>query len=616
MQRVRSSLFAALILFGPLGHAGAQEEQAEMAEKLGSLGYIGEPQQQETARLAEYTIKGIRFEDPPPVSPFGKSPLNFRSDLAILRQVAADDEIDGLVLEIEGGVDAARTLDLLEGLAAVKAAGKPIVVFAETLDARTLVFAAQADHLAMPPMGMLALQAPSAEVFYMKAMLAKLGLEFEVLHVGAFKTAFEELALDSMSDEQRETIRAVLEELHRQTVRAIADGRGMTVEAVEAAYERFLIRPGEAVELGLIDAELYADEFDRSLSEVFGAASIERVEDYGKPEAPDLDKLLGNPFTMMKNLAKLLDPPAPKLPDGPAIAVVYATGPIMSGKSRIGFDGSVASMGSETIVEALEKTLENDQIKAVVLRVNSPGGSALASDAIWRAVQRVRAKKPVIASMGSVAASGGYWISMGCDRIVAQPSTLTGSIGVVSALPDVSGSMEKLGIEVEVVGYGPRAEDLAILQSGPSEFLKQRLTTWMEAAYDDFTLKASVGRSLEREALEALAHGRVWTGRQAAANGLVDQLGGLEDSLALACELGGGLDAQTTPVAEFPRPRSFFEQFEEMMGVMAATPRPLLAAELAGLPAGWSAVLGAFSEPEFASRDRVQVVLPFFWRLR
>ena len=540
---------------------------------------------------------------------------NFRSELLRLRAIAADPNVAGVRLRVEGPIDPARSLDLLEGLRAVEQAGKKIVCYAETLSKHELTFAALADPLVVPPSGMLVLDAPRVEVFYMKELLAKLGAEVEVMHVGAFKTAFEEVASDSMSPEQRETIEALLAEFYGQMRGAIAEGRGLEEEAVEAAFGQVFLMPEDALAAGLIDAVAYEDEFDALVEELFGGP-IELSEDYGDPERPDVEKLFSNPFTMFTNLAKLLDPAPPELPSGPRIAVVYATGPITSGKSSIGFDGSVASMGSETIVEALEKTLEDDQVKAVILRVNSPGGSAIASDMIWRAIERVKQKKPVIASMGYVAASGGYWISMGCNEILAQPSTITGSIGVVSALPDMERALQKIGVKVEVVTHGPRAEDLATWTSGPSEFLRERITTWMEGVYADFIAKASAGRGLDPAVLEPLARGRVWTGRQAFENGLIDGLGSFEDALARACELAGGLDPKTTPVAEYPLPRDFFEQLEEMFESSASVRTEWLL-ELAGVEGCWRALARTLADAdELADVERVQCIVPFGWRLR
>jgi protease-4 len=289
----------------------------------------------------------------------------------------------------------------------------------------------------------------------------------------------------------------------------------------------------------------------------------------------------------------------------------------MSGKSKAGFDGTVSQMGSETIVKALEQALEDDWVKAVILRVNSPGGSALASDMIWRATQRVKAKKPIIASMGYVAGSGGYWISMGCDRIIAQPCTITGSIGVVSMLPNVSETLKNLGINVQVVSKGPHGAENAILANGPTPALKNMIREYMLDVYDEFIRKVSEGRRMNPEVLETLARGRVWTGRQALDLNLVDELGGLEDSIVSACELGGGLDPKTVLVAEYPRAPNFFDQLEEAFEGLATIEGQLKSA-FTRLGYGDLVTLAeaALQNGRHVNGDTVMAVMPFLLTVR
>jgi protease-4 len=331
--------------------------------------------------------------------------------------------------------------------------------------------------------------------------------------------------------------------------------------------------------------------------------------------------MLSSPFAAFSLLPKLLNPPKLKAPDEPHVAIVYATGVINSGESQAGWDGTVASMGSDTIVEALEDALEDEHVKAVVLRVNSPGGSALASDMIWRAIQRVRAQKPVIASMGSVAASGGYWISMGCSAIVAQPSTITGSMGVVSMLPDVSVALKDLGINVEVVARGPHGDQLSLLKHGPTPVLKDVIARMMDEVYEDFLTKASSGRRMERERIAELARGRVWTGRQAEEHGLVDELGGLQDAINLACVMGGGLPPTSTPIMEYPSAPSFMEALEKSFEgfALARTTFPEPLASLLRHPAlaPYEPILrGMLTDTGGLRADRVQCLLPFVVTVR
>ncbi len=567
------------------------------------------PAPSKPSRLVEFSIKDVS-EDPMPPNPLGPSPRNFRASLELIRRIAADSDVAGIKLDVKDAVDFAHAIDLLGELRRLKAAGKKVVCYAESLDQREMLFASLADVLAVPPSGQVALVGLTAQVMYLKDLLEKLDLRFEVLHVGNYKTAFEDMSRDTMSAEQRETISHILDEFYGQMLDGIAQNRGLSRSVVEAQFEKVFLTPEEAKSAGLITHVAYQDQYEKAVESLVGKFEI--VKGYGDEGAEDLKKMMDNPFGLFMMLPKLLNPPKPEVPNEPCIAVVYSSGQIMSGKSQRGFSGAVSTMGCDTIVKALEKTLENDRIKAVVFRVNSPGGSAVASDMIWRAIERVREKKPVIASMGYVAGSGGYWISMGCDKIVAQPSTITGSIGVVSALPDASKTLKSIGVNVEVVAKGPHAEELSILRNGPSPFLKKEITELMERVYQSFVAKAAAGRKLDPAKLEANARGRVWTGREALAIGLVDKLGGFDDSIALACELGGKLDPKKTPIVEYPEAPNFFDQIEEIMENFTLTD-VLVGRLLSELPGG---IGGAIADVLVATRrgfetDRVQCLVPF-----
>jgi len=573
---------------------------------------------QTSKKVVQLTIRDV-FEDVRADSPFAPKQLNLRQRIEMLRHLATDDSVDGLRIEIKGSPDHARALDLLFELRAVKAAGKKIVCYAETLSQSALVFASLADHMAVPPSGMVTLEGLTLELMYMKDLLAKLDIEAHVLHIGDFKTAFENMSRETMSDEQRKTLENLLDEFYGQMVRVIAENRGMEQQEVLAQFDKVLLQPGDALAAGLIDAVAYQDEFDSECELLFGG-NVVLDKEYGRGPSQDIEEMLDSPFAMFKVLPMILKPPTTKLPNEPRIAVVYATGPIGSGKSQRGWDGSVASMGSETIVEALETALEDDWVRAVVLRVNSPGGSALASDMIWHATQRVRAKKPIIASMGSVAASGGYWISMGCNEIMAQPSTITGSIGVVALLPDLSKTLKnKLGINVEVVGKGPHAQELAMLRSGPSPFLKNLVTTSMQDVYEEFLRKVAEGRRTTPQQIGLVAKGRVWTGREAVDINLVDRLGGLDDAINRACELAG-IDPATTHIAEYPKPMNFFEQLEESFEDMATVGAPSHGIHSVLEQLGYSdavqvvEMLTADAAP--LSADRIQALLPWILTVR
>ena len=580
--------------------------------------------------LVELVVNDNVAEDPAPENPLGPSRRNFRSKLLLLRQISTDDSVAGVRLKLDGNPGFAHAIDLLEELGRVKAAGKKVVCYAETIDQGELMFASAADVLVMPPSGQIALEGLQAQLFYLKDMFDKIDITFDVMHVGNYKTAFEDFSRNTMSDEQREVIGLLLDEYYNQLLDTIAANRKLDRAVVESAFKEVLVLPSEAVKSGLITGVGFEDEFDDQVAALLGGKP-EVVEHYGDKSAEDVEAMLGNPFAAFALLPKLLNPPKKEAPKEPYVAIVYATGVIQSGKSQAGFDGTVSSMGSETIVAALDKTYEDDNCKAVVFRVNSPGGSALASDMIWRAIERVKTKKKVIASMGSVAGSGGYWISMGCDAIVAQPCTITGSLGVVSMLPNLSVALKDLGINVEVVAKGPHGDQLSLLKYGPTPELKAVINKMMSNVYASFIEKASKGRRMDKTKLETLARGRVWTGRQAEERGLVDELGGLQDSINIACVMAGGLNPKTTPIMELPQAPSFMDALEEAFGDMAMTGGAALdvLARVAGGNGGEISILAAWlarqpelagyvnllaeqvADPDPLSADRVQCVMPF-----
>jgi protease-4 len=555
------------------------------ARELKALGYIGDVDQlaateKAPAQVVELIVDANGSEDPAPNNPLGPSRRNFRAKLQQIRDIAADPAVAGVKLVVKGIPGLAKSIDLLTELSALKDTGKTLVCYTEMLDRNALLFCSLADQLIVPPSGMIILEGMLAELMYYKDLLASIDVSVDVLHVGDYKTAYENFARDGMSDGQREVIKIILDEYFDQLISTVAEHRSLSNDEVLAFFDQLFVDPTAAAQGGLIDAAVYEDEFEDVMGVLFGS-DYELVENYGDRTAEDIEAMFDNPFALFAMLPKLLNPPKAELPDEPYVAVVYATGAIVSGKSQVDFQGNVSSMGSDTIVAALRRAGTDENCKAVVLRVNSPGGSALASDMIWQAIERVKEDKPVISSMGSVAASGGYWISMGCNAIVAQPSTLTGSIGVVSMLPNLSKALKSIGISVETVAVGPRGTDLSLMANGASEGLKTSMMGWMQQTYDDFISKVSIGRKLPAERVRELAQGRVWTGRQAEELGLIDSLGGLTDSIELACAMAG-LGVDDTPVVELPELPNFLEQLEESMEQLTKvrTPQEQLLIEL------------------------------------
>jgi protease IV len=329
----------------------------------------------------------------------------------------------------------------------------------------------------------------------------------------------------------------------------------------------------QALALGLIDRLEYPNNFKDGLKKDLNAEKISIKHDYGKAKSQDID--FSNPFALLK----LLNPPKEKkLNDKPKVAVIFATGVIVSGKSGFSMLGG-QSVGSTTMMEAIRKAEEEPSIKAIVLRVDSPGGSALASDLIWN--ELVRCKKPVIASMSDVAASGGYYISMAGKKIYAEPGTITGSIGVFGMKLVVGGLYDKLGVKTEVISRGKNAGIMSTTTPF-NESERKVMEAHIRDTYDMFLTKAFDGRQRagntklkSRDELQKLAGGRVWTGRQAKENGLVDELGTLEDAIACAKEMAGLPKESETELFLLPKGRNFLDSLLDNSSLSTAIPKDL-----------------------------------------
>jgi protease-4 len=336
-------------------------------------------------------------------------------------------------------------------------------------------------------------------------------------------------------------------------VTTIVKSRPLTIAQAREAIDRGLLTATRAKQLGLIDRVAYTDTLRTELADAYEAESLVYVKNYGQKE---VDTDFSGPMGFFKLMQAMMGgDSSSRQRTGKKIAVVYAVGPIMTGKSQSDlFGGSI--LGSTTIVEALRKANKDKQVAAIVLRIDSPGGSALASDLIWHETQVI--EKPIVASMGDVAASGGYYIAMGADKIIAAPGTITGSIGVVGGKLAVRGLYEKLGITTETI---ERGKNSGLFSSSGMFTDSQRavVTELMEDIYRQFTTKAAQGRKMPVEKLRELAGGRIYSGLQAKENGLVDDLGTLHDAIAEAKKLAGLDKDDNVRIEVLPEPTNFFE---------------------------------------------------------
>lgn len=556
------------------------------------------------ARIAHIKLSGELDETPAGGEAlFGPPKENLKAKLDRIRKAAKDDAVAALYLEIgDLPVGFGKLHELRRAVEEFRKAGKKAFAYAEQVGTKEYLLGLACDELLLPESGGVNVVGLRAEVTYYKKTLDKLGLKADVLKVGAYKSAVEPFLSDKMSEANREQIKSMMDDnFEHELLDAIVKarpGRNWTREQAERVIDQGPFTAKKAKELGLIDGLLYDDQLEGHFAKALKADKAQVQRNYGKAKAQEVD--FSNPFAM---LAAFGSKKAPKESKEPKIAVLYAVGGIESGKGGGGnplMGGE--SVGSETLVAAIREADGNPTVKAIVLRIDSPGGSALASDVIWRAL--TLCKKPVVASMGDVAASGGYYIAMPAKKIYAEPGTVTGSIGVFGLKLVTGGLEEWAGMHTEVVARGKNSG--ANSSTFPwSESERAALEETVKDVYKQFTTKAAQGRKMPLDKLEALAGGRVWTGRQAKANGLVDELGTLDDAIAGAKQLAG-IDPKTQmELLVLPKPVSFLDKLLEGEGKLPFG----LSLDLK-LP-GVEKALRLIAPLLRTDRDAVKAVLPF-----
>jgi len=485
-------------------------------------------------RLAHIVIEGQLPESAGKMSLFGDLGIDLRKTISRIDKVAGDDSVAGLILDIRATtLSRGKLNELSAAVTRVRASGKKVMACLESAMGAQYLLASACDEIVMPESGMVLITGVQLQFAYLKDLLTKLGMEADIIKVGDYKGAAETLSRSGMSDPVRKNMTALADDLYDQMLTTIAQNRQLRIEEVTKAIDTGMFTTRQAQKAGLIDRVLYPDAFRKQLATRYKADPLVYVMNYAKKK---VDTDFSGPMGVMKLFQAILGAGGSSKRDKkPQIGLVYAVGPITSGKSRSGMFGE-SSLGATTVVKALQEAARDERVKAIVLRVNSPGGSALASDLIWRTTQTI--DKPIVASMGDVAASGGYYIAMGADRIVAEPGTITGSIGVVGGKVTVAGLQKKIGVATEVIQRGKNSG----IFSGTQKFSKSErgvIVHLMRDIYRQFTTKAASGRKLPLAQLEALAGGQVYTGRVARRHGLVDELGTLQDAIRIARQLAG-----------------------------------------------------------------------------
>ncbi len=433
----------------------------------------------------------------------------------ILQKAAVDKRVVAVVLKPHDlAIGWGKIQEIRADLEEFKKSRKPLVAFLQVAGMREYYLATAADRIYVAPEGLLDVKGFRAESVFFKDTLNKLGVEANFEHIGKYKNFAEPFTDNKMSDTTREVINSILDTVLDDYVTTVARGRRQTPERVRAALDQGPFLPDPAVKAGLAEALLYEDQVFDEVKKLARVKSIKKL----KPE--DYNKIT------MESLG---------LAGGSRIAVVYAVGEIFQGEQDLSPFGGDQAIGGDTMSKVLHDVGEDKNIKGVIVRIDSPGGDAFASDQIWREMNLLHAKKPLVISMSDVAASGGYYMALSGDPIVAYPSTFTGSVGVVYGKLNLHGLYDKIGFKKEIITRGANADyDSDYRNFTPAE--RQKVLEFMTVVYRDFVQKVADARKRKYEEVEPLAQGRVWMGTQAKQNGLLDELGGFDRAIALIKE--------------------------------------------------------------------------------
>lgn len=496
---------------------------------------IASADKKEAPSIAENSILHIQFKnvirDRPSTNPFdnidfqtfeNKTALSLNKILKTIRKAKTDDRVKGIYLDISSlKANMAGIEEIRKTLIDFKTSDKFIVSYSENFSQNKYYLSSVADEIYLNPAGEMTFKGLSAQVMFFKDLLSRLDVDMQVIRHGKFKSAIEPFIRDDMSEANRAQYSTIVSTLWEHLLLQISKERNISVDQLNAIADGLLVRgASDAKELKLVDDLLYEDEVLALLKE---KVSIE--------EDDDLNLLTLSKLNRSKSSNVDDSDSKEKASSKNKIALVFAEGEIVSGKSTDG------KMGSETIAAAIKKARKDEKVKAIVLRVNSPGGSALASDVMWREIVLAKKEKPVVVSMGGVAASGGYYISCAADKIYAESSTITGSIGVFGLIPNMKGMFNnKLGINMDMVNTNTYSDGLSTFRP-LSAIEKEALTDMVEDVYSDFTQKVADGRKMTQAEVDSIGQGRVWTGISAKKIGLVDEIGGLRAAIEEAANL-------------------------------------------------------------------------------
>lgn len=472
---------------------------------------------------------------------FGGNPNSLASLLTQLRKAKADKRISAVLLDV-GFVETgwAKASEVRDAVADFRASGKPIYAYMEVGADKELFVASAAERVYVAPTGDLFVNGLAAEAMYFRGTFDKLGIYWDSYQIGKYKSSPEHFTRKEMSDGEKEQLNELLDDIFDRYVQTIAEARKKSVEDVRALIDAAPHGARDAERAGLIDKAAYREEVEQELKTRLGYKDDEKLR-----------KVSGHDY-------RNITPESLGLNQGEKIAVIFAAGPINLGSSNNGEFGGEQMIGSDTVVKAINDARDDKSVKAIVLRVDSPGGSIYPSDFIWKAVESAKAKKPVVVSMSDVAASGGYYISMGANKIVAEPLTITGSIGIYAYKPVVKEFYDWVGVTSQYLTRGKNAGLFRETERFTDEERQTFEGLLKRSYYNEFIPKAAQGRGRDAEYIDSVGQGRVWTGLRAKEKGLVDEFGGLDKAVEVAKELARIPADKGVRRVVFPAPRSFF----------------------------------------------------------
>jgi protease-4 len=488
----------------------------------------------------------------------------------LFQKAAADKRVRAIMLHCDDvDVGWARAQEIRWGIEKFRESGKPVLALLSTSDSIDYYIASAADQLYLLPEAVLDVRGFRAEVTFFKDTLGKLGIEAEMENVGKYKSAVEPYSRTSMSDAFREVTNSLLDEIFQQFLENAGHSRGKTAEEMRAILDQGPFISQQALDAGLVDGLLYEDQFRDKVKEKIGVEELTEVD---------------------QNRYRKISMESLGLSGDNKVAVIYAVGAIMQGDGDADPLFGESILGSSSFTKTLERVREDDDTKAVILRIDSPGGDAFASDEIWREMQLLDEAKPLVISMSDVAASGGYYLAMTKAPVVAYPGTYTGSIGVFFGKLNLRGLYDKIGLKKEVLTRG-RFADIDTDYRSLTDIERAKLREGIEATYRTFVQKVADARGQDWDTIHEIAQGRVWLGTQAQRNGLVDEVGGFDKAIELAKREAGLDEDAKIRLVTYPSPKRFVDLLLHRQSMARSAPlRAFLHTHLGDLTA-WPALL-------------------------